>query len=72
MKKKIVGAQFSRQLPNGSHDFQHIFYDFIKDPKTTIALTFLKNNIPDISGVYIFNFFDSLANLLAFELLYLV
>ena len=47
---------FSRQLPNGSHDFFHIFSMFffnylVKNPQTTLALTFLTNNISDIGMV---------------------
>ena len=41
-----LAVLFSRQLPNGSHDsFQtfsiYFFNYFIKNPQTTIALTFL-------------------------------
>ena len=47
---------FSRQLPNGTHDFFQIFRmcflkDFIKNPQTTIALTFLTHIISGIDGV---------------------
>ena len=47
---------FSRYLPNGTHDFFQIFRicffkDFIKNPQTTIALTFLTHIIFGIDGV---------------------
>ena len=47
---------FSRQLPNGSHDFFQtfsMFYDdyFSRIPQTTIALRFLTHNISPIGGV---------------------
>ena len=47
---------FSRYLPNGTHDFFQIFRicffkDFMKNPQTTIALTFLTHIISDIDGV---------------------
>ena len=44
-----------KQLPNDSHDFFHIFSKFfdniIKNPQTTIALTFLTHIISGIDGV---------------------
>ena len=47
---------FSRYLPNGTHDFFQIFSicffkDFIKNPQTTIALTFLTHSFSGIGGV---------------------
>ena len=47
---------FSKQLPNGSHDFFQTFsiyfFDyFIKIPQTTIALPFLTHNNSAIGGV---------------------
>ena len=47
---------FSRYLPNGTHDFFQIFRicflkDFIKNPQTTIALTFMTHIISGIDGV---------------------
>jgi hypothetical protein len=56
---------FSRQLPNGSHDYFHIFSMFfsnclIKNPKTTIALTFLTHNISGMGGVASFPYLCSL------------
>ena len=47
---------FSRQLPNGTHDFFQIFRmcflkDFIKNPQTTNALTFWTHIISGIDGV---------------------
>jgi hypothetical protein len=47
---------FSRQLPNGSHDFFQTFSIFfldyfIKNPQTTIAIPFLTHNISAIGGV---------------------
>ena len=47
---------FSRQLPNGSHDFFQIFRIFfsnyfIKNLQTTITLTFLTHIISAIGGV---------------------
>ena len=46
----------SRYLPNGTHDYFQIFRvclfkDFIKNPQTTIALTFLTHIISGIDGV---------------------
>ena len=68
---KIVGANqvhfypnwaglavlFSRQLPNGSHDFNHIFSIIFPsnlriNPQTTNALTFLTHIILAIGGVF--------------------
>ena len=51
-----LAVLFSRYLPNGTHDFFQnfricFFKDFIKNPKTTIALTFLTHIISDIDGV---------------------
>ena len=51
-----LAVLFSRYLPNGSHDFFQIFgiiffKDFIKNPQTTIALTFLADIISGIDGV---------------------
>ena len=51
-----LAVLFSRYLPNGTHDFfsnfQHIFFkDFIKNPQTTIALTFLIHIIYGIDGM---------------------
>ena len=51
-----LAALFSRQLPNGSHDFFQTFSiyflnHFIKNPQTTIALLFLTHNISAIGGV---------------------
>ena len=45
-----LAVLFSRQLPNGSHDFFQTFSMFfkeyfIKNPQTTIALPFLTHNI---------------------------
>ena len=52
-----LAVLFSRYLPNGTHDFFQIFRiglfkDFIKNPQTTIALTFLTHIISGIDGVY--------------------
>ena len=49
-------AGFNRQLLNGTHIFFQIFRiwffkDFIRNPQTTIALTFLTHIISDIDGV---------------------
>ena len=41
---------FSRQLPNGTHNFFSTFY-FIKNPQTTIPLTFVTHIISSIGGV---------------------
>ena len=46
-----------KKLPNGSHDFFHILSIFflnylIRNPQTTIALTFLTHIISGIDGVY--------------------
>ena len=51
-----LAVLFSRQLPNGSHNFfsisQDIFFNnFIKNPQTTITLTFLTHIISSIGGV---------------------
>ena len=47
-----LAVLFSRQLPNGTHNFQHNFlYHLIKNPQTTIALTFLTHNISGVGGV---------------------
>ena len=51
-----LAVLFSRYLPNGTHDFFQIFRicffkDFIKNPQTTIALTFLTHIISGIDGV---------------------
>ena len=51
-----LAVLFSRQLPNGSHDFFQtfsIFFSnyFIGNPQTTIALAFLTHNISAIGGV---------------------
>ena len=51
-----LAVLFSRYLPNGTHDFFQIFSiyfskDFIKNPQTTIALTFLTHIIYGIDGV---------------------
>ena len=51
-----LAVLFSRQLPNGSHIFFHIFSIIflsylIMNPQTTIAFTFLTHNISDIGGV---------------------
>ena len=52
-----LAVLYSRQLPNGSHDFFQTFSihfkdDFIKNPQTTIALPFLTHNISAIGGVH--------------------
>ena len=52
-----LAVLFSRYLPNGTHDFFQnfricFFKDFIKNPQTTIALTFLTHIISGIDGVY--------------------
>ena len=51
-----LAVLFSRYLPNGTHDFFQnfricFFKDFIKNPQTTIALTFLTHIISGIDGV---------------------
>ena len=51
-----LAVLFSRYLPNGTHDFFQIFRicffkDFIKNPQTTIALTFLTHIVSGIDGV---------------------
>ena len=51
-----LAVLFSRQLPNGSHDFFQTFSIFfldyfIKNPQTTIALPFLTHNMSAIGGV---------------------
>ena len=51
-----LAVLFSRYLPNGTHDFFQNFRiyfikDFIKNPQTTIALTFLTHIISGIDGV---------------------
>ena len=51
-----LAALFSRQLPNGSPNFFqtfsiYFFNYFIKNPQTTIALTFLTHIISGIGGV---------------------
>ena len=51
-----LAVLFSRYLPNGTHNFfQNFricsFKDFIKNPQTTIALTFLAHIISGIDGV---------------------
>ena len=53
-----LAVLFSRYLPNGTHDFFQnfricFFKDFIKNPQTTIALTFLTHIISGIDGVSI-------------------
>ena len=50
-----LAVLFSRELLNGTHDFFQIFRiclfnHFIKNPQTTISLTFLTYIISDISG----------------------
>ena len=52
-----LAVLFSWKLPNSSHDFfsyfQHIFLNYlIKNPKTTIALTFLTHIISATGGVF--------------------
>ena len=51
-----LAVLFSRQLPNGSHNFFQTFRIillnyFIKNPQITIALPFLTHNISAIGGV---------------------
>ena len=51
-----LAVLFSRYLPNGTHNFFQnfricFFKDFIKNPQTTIALTFLTHIISVIDGV---------------------
>ena len=51
-----LAVLFSRQLPNGSHNFFQTFSIFFKDYfiknlQTTIALPFLTHNISAIGGV---------------------
>ena len=51
-----LAVLFSRYLPNGTHDLAQnfricFFKDFIKNPQTTIALTFLTHIISGIDGV---------------------
>ena len=51
-----LAVLFSRQLPNGSHDFFQtfsicFFNYFIKNPQTTVALPFLTHNITGTGGV---------------------
>jgi len=51
-----LAVLFSRQLPNGSHDFFQTFSIsflnyFIKNPQTTIALPFLTQNVSATGGV---------------------
>ena len=51
-----LAVLFSRQLPNGSHDFfqtfsTYFFDGFSKIPQTTIALPFLTHNNSAIGGV---------------------
>ena len=51
-----LAVLFSRQLPNGSHDFFQTFSIyflnyFIKNSQTTIALPFLTHNISAAGGV---------------------
>ena len=53
----VLAVLIIRQISNGSHDFfsyfQHIvLYCLIKNPQTTLALTFLTHNILGISGLY--------------------
>ena len=55
-----LAVLFSRYLPNGTHDFFQnfricFFKDFIKNPQTTIALTFLTHIISGIDGVLYFS-----------------
>ena len=62
-----LAVLFSRQLPNGSHDFFqtfsiYFFNYFIKNPQTTIVLPFLTYNISAIGGV---------SNLSIFSLLFI-
>ena len=52
-----LAVLFSRQLPNGAHNFFHIFSIgfinyFMKNPQTTFAPTFLAHIIARIDGVY--------------------
>ena len=52
-----LAVLFSRQLPNGSHNFFQTFSIFSKDyfnrnPQTIIALPFLTHNISAIGGVH--------------------
>jgi hypothetical protein len=52
----VLAVLFTRQLPNGFHDFFQTFSIFfldyfIKNPKATIALPFLTHNISAIGGV---------------------
>ena len=52
-----LAVLFSRQLPNGSHDFFQTFSIFflnyfIRNPQTTIALAFLTHNISAIGVVF--------------------
>ena len=54
-----LAVLFSRQLPNGSHDFFQtfsicIFNYFSKNPQTTIALPFLTYNISATGGVSLY------------------
>ena len=51
-----LAVLFSRYLPNGTHVFFQnfricFFKDFIKNPQTTIALTFLTHIISGIDGL---------------------
>ena len=51
-----LAVVFSRQLPNGSHNFFqtfsiYFFNYFIKNPLTAIALPFLTHNMSAIGGV---------------------
>ena len=64
-----LAVLFSRQLPNGSHDFFQtfgicFFNYFEKNPQTTVALPFLTHNISATGGVIkVYNksiFFDHL------------
>ena len=58
-QKKILGAVYKlpyKYLPNGSHDFFHIFRiyflnDFIKNPQTRNARAFLPLNISAVGSV---------------------
>ena len=55
-KKAELAVLFSRQLPNGSHNFLQTFSIFLKDyfiknPQITITLPFLTDNISAIGGL---------------------
>ena len=62
-KRAGLAVLFSRYLPNGTHDFFqnvriYFFKDFIKNPQTTIALTFLTHIISGIDGVEYFTYLN--------------